>query len=111
MIVNRHGCANPLAPATPRRPISPTGWCVRWACPSVEAHHVTGRIVNIASERGVGLDELKLADLQGVEPRITQDVFGVLGVDKSVAKSHELRRRGAGQRPRASGRLAEAAGC
>jgi len=61
-------------------------WLVRaLGLPFREAHHVTGRIVNIASERGVGLDELKLADLQGVEPRITQDVFGVLGVDKSVA--------------------------
>jgi argininosuccinate lyase len=61
-------------------------WLVRaLGLPFREAHHVTGRIVNIASERGVGLEELKLADLQGVEPRITQDVFGVLGVDKSVA--------------------------
>jgi argininosuccinate lyase len=45
---------------------------------------VTGRIVGIASERGAGLEQLSLADLQAVEPRITSEVFGVLGVDKSV---------------------------
>ena len=52
--------------------------------PFREAHHVTGRIVALASERGVALEKLKLADLQGVEPRITEDAFGVLGVESSV---------------------------
>jgi argininosuccinate lyase len=60
-------------------------WLVRaLGLPFREAHHVTGRIVGIASDRGVGLEELKLSDLQGVEPRITAEVFGVLGVEKSV---------------------------
>ncbi len=52
--------------------------------PFREAHHITGRIVALAAERGVGLEKLKLADLQGVEPRITEDAFGVLGVERSV---------------------------
>ena len=60
-------------------------WLVRaLGLPFREAHHVTGRIVGIASERGVGLEELSLADLQAVEPRMTAQVFDVLGVDKSV---------------------------
>ncbi len=60
-------------------------WLVRaLGLPFREAHHVTGRIVAIAAARGAGLEELTLADLQGVEPRITQEVFGVLGVEKSV---------------------------
>jgi argininosuccinate lyase len=60
-------------------------WLVRaLGLPFREAHHVTGRIVGIASERGVGLEELSLADVQAVEPRITARVFEVLGVDKSV---------------------------
>jgi argininosuccinate lyase len=60
-------------------------WLVRaLGLPFREAHHVTGRIVGIAEARGVGLEELELSDLQGVEPRITEDVFGVLGVDRSV---------------------------
>ncbi len=60
-------------------------WLVRTlAMPFREAHHVTGRIVALASERGVALERLPLAAMQGVEPRITEEVFGVLGVERSV---------------------------
>jgi argininosuccinate lyase len=60
-------------------------WLVRRLnLPFREAHHVTGRVVALAEGRGVGLEELTLADLQGVEPRISAEVFEVLGVDKSV---------------------------
>ncbi|MEF3366373.1 argininosuccinate lyase [Methylocystis sp. 9N] len=60
-------------------------WLVRaLALPFREAHHVTGRIVALAEARGVGLDELTLKELQGVEPRITAEVLDVLGVEKSV---------------------------
>jgi argininosuccinate lyase len=52
--------------------------------PFREAHHVTGRLVAIASERGIELEKLLLEDMQAVEPKITQEVFTVLGVDKSV---------------------------
>jgi argininosuccinate lyase len=52
--------------------------------PFREAHHVTGRIVGLASDRNVGLERLTLAEMQGVEPRITDEIFAVLGVDKSV---------------------------
>ncbi len=61
-------------------------WLVRKLnMPFREAHHVTGRVVAFAEGKGVGLEELSLADLQSVEPRLTQDVFGVLGVENSVA--------------------------
>jgi argininosuccinate lyase len=60
-------------------------WLVRaLGLPFREAHHVTGRIVAIAAERARPLEKLALAEMQSVEPRITQDVFSVLGVDKSV---------------------------
>lgn len=60
-------------------------WLVRTLnLPFRDAHHVTGRIVRLAEEKGVDLDALSLADMQGVEPRITQDIFTVLGVDNSV---------------------------
>ena len=52
--------------------------------PFREAHHATGRIVALAAERGVGLEELPLADMQTVEPRMTSGVFEVLGVEASV---------------------------
>jgi argininosuccinate lyase len=52
--------------------------------PFREAHHATGRIVALAAARGVALEKLPLGEMQGVEPRITQEVYGVLGVERSV---------------------------
>jgi argininosuccinate lyase len=60
-------------------------WLVRTLkIPFREAHHITGRIVGLASARGVALEALSLAEMQGVEPRITADAFAVLGVENSV---------------------------
>jgi len=60
-------------------------WLVRTLkTPFREAHHVTGRIVGLASARGVGLEALTLAELQSVEPRITADALEVLVVENSV---------------------------
>jgi argininosuccinate lyase len=60
-------------------------WLVRvLAMPFREAHHVTGRIVGLASAKGIALEKLTLAEMQSIEPRITQEVFGVLGVTNSV---------------------------
>ncbi len=61
-------------------------WLVRrLGLPFRQAHHVTGALVRAAEEKGVALDGLSLADMQAVEPRITEDVFRVLSVDASVA--------------------------
>jgi argininosuccinate lyase len=61
-------------------------WLVRTLkMPFRDAHHVTGRIVGKASEAGVPLEQLPLATMQAIEPRITQDVLGVLSVKSSVA--------------------------
>jgi argininosuccinate lyase len=60
-------------------------WLVRvLKMPFRDAHHVTGRLVGIASAKGVGLEKLSLAEMQAVEPKITQAVFAVLGVEQSV---------------------------
>ena len=60
-------------------------WLVRVVgMPFREAHHVTGRVVKAAADKGVPLHKLTLADMQAVDARITQDVFGVLSVDNSV---------------------------
>ncbi|MFY8112692.1 MAG: argininosuccinate lyase [Rhabdaerophilum sp.] len=60
-------------------------WLVRsLKMPFREAHHVTGRIVGLASARGIDLEKLSLAEMQGVEPRITAEIFAVLGVANSV---------------------------
>jgi argininosuccinate lyase len=61
-------------------------WLVReLGMPFREAHGVTGRIVRLAEERGVGLAALPLAAMREVEPRITEAVYAVLDVDASVA--------------------------
>ena len=61
-------------------------WLVRTlAMPFRDAHHVTGALVKMAEDKDCGLEDLSLADMQSVETGITDDVFGVLGVDNSVA--------------------------
>jgi argininosuccinate lyase len=60
-------------------------WLVRTLkMPFREAHHVTGRIVALASARGASLEKLSLADMQSVEPRIDESVFGVLSAERSA---------------------------
>jgi argininosuccinate lyase len=53
--------------------------------PFRDAHHATGRLVKRAEEKGVGLDQLSLAELQEVEPRLTDAVRQRLTVEGSVA--------------------------
>jgi argininosuccinate lyase len=61
-------------------------WLVRAAgAPFREAHHITGRAVKIAEERGVGLAGLPLEVLQGIDERIDASVYDVLTVEASVA--------------------------
>jgi argininosuccinate lyase len=61
-------------------------WLVReGGIPFREAHHITGRAVKLAEERGIALDAIPLADLKAIDARIDDRVFGVLSVDASVA--------------------------
>ena len=60
-------------------------WLVRTLkMPFRDAHHVTGSIVKLAETRGLDLEALDLAAMQGIEPRITKDVYDVLSVENSV---------------------------
>ncbi|HSM40895.1 MAG TPA: argininosuccinate lyase [Afifellaceae bacterium] len=60
-------------------------WLVREAgLPFREAHHVTGRIVAEAANRGITLEEVPLDVLQAVHPAITDKVYSVLSVEASV---------------------------
>jgi argininosuccinate lyase len=61
-------------------------WLVRaLGMPFRDAHHVTGRIVKLAEDKGAALDQLSLAEMQAVEPAITEAALAVLGVENSVA--------------------------
>ena len=60
-------------------------WVVRvLKKPFREAHHIAGSIVKLAEEKGVRLDQLSLADMQTVDPDITEEVFKVLSLESSV---------------------------
>jgi argininosuccinate lyase len=60
-------------------------WLVRSLnIPFRQAHHITGTIVAEAAKTGLPLHRVPLEDMQKVEPRITDDVFKVLSVDRSV---------------------------
>lgn len=60
-------------------------WLVQaLSMPFRDAHHVTGALVRLAEDKGCGLEDLSLAEMQAIEPTITRDVFERLGVENSV---------------------------
>ncbi len=61
-------------------------WLVRAVgLPFRDAHHVTGRAVALAEQKGCDLSELSLAELQEINPAITEAVYDVVTVEASVA--------------------------
>jgi len=61
-------------------------WCVRaLAMPFRQAHHVAGRLVKMAEDKGCGLEDLSLDEMRTVEPRLTAEAQAVLSVASSVA--------------------------
>ena len=66
-------------------------WLVReLGLPFREAHHITGSLVAKASDQECDLPDLTLEQMQEVEPKITDAVFDVLTVEKSVASRTSL---------------------
>ncbi|MBL6928568.1 MAG: argininosuccinate lyase [Rhodospirillales bacterium] len=66
-------------------------WLVRvLGMPFREAHHVTGRIVKRAETGECGLEDLSIEEMREEEPRISEDVFDVLGIDNSVKSRASL---------------------
>ncbi|KZX97151.1 MULTISPECIES: argininosuccinate lyase [unclassified Sulfitobacter] len=60
-------------------------WLVRVAgLPFRDAHHVTGSLVALAEKQGCDLPDLTLDQMKSAHADITDDVFGVLGVENSV---------------------------
>ncbi|MCP5411721.1 MAG: argininosuccinate lyase [Alphaproteobacteria bacterium] len=82
--------AQPEAMRAAAQPGYPTAtdladWVVRvLKKPFREAHHIAGSIVKRAETLGVTLDKLPLAEMQAIDPDITQDVFDVLSLEASV---------------------------
>ncbi|WP_108658880.1 argininosuccinate lyase [Acuticoccus kandeliae] len=66
-------------------------WLVRsLGLPFREAHHITGAAVLAADRKGKEIADLSLAELQEVDPRITEDALGYLTVQRSVASRMSL---------------------
>ncbi len=69
-------------------------WCVRaLKMPFRRAHHVAGSLVKLAEDKGVGLEDLSLAEMQTIEPGITEEARAVLTVDSSVQPDQLWRHR------------------
>ena len=61
-------------------------WLVRkLGVPFRSAHHTTGELVRLAEQKNLSLSNLTLAEMQKIEPRITDDVYSVLTAEHSVA--------------------------
>jgi argininosuccinate lyase len=61
-------------------------WLVRTLqTPFRQAHHIAGQAVKLAETKGLELADLPLADLQGLEPHITSDVYAVLTPEASAS--------------------------
>jgi argininosuccinate lyase len=61
-------------------------WLVQKAdVPFRQAHHITGRVVKMAEDKGCGLEDLSLAELQSVDDRIAEDIFTRLSPAASAA--------------------------
>jgi len=63
---------------------------VRRGLPFRDAHAVVGRAVRLAQERGVGLEQLSLADLEAISPAIDATALEVLSLEGSVAARNHL---------------------
>jgi argininosuccinate lyase len=76
-------------------------WLAGEGVPFREAHHIAGRAVALAEGAGKAIDQLSLAELQAIDPRIGEDVLPRLSVEAAV----EARRSAGGTAP---DRVAEA---
>ena len=54
--------------------------------PFREAHHVSGRAVAMAEDKGVGLEDLTLEELRSLSTLIDEDVYTALDYDTAVAR-------------------------
>ncbi|HVJ52970.1 MAG TPA: argininosuccinate lyase [Aliidongia sp.] len=88
MIVDLEADAGAMRAAMDRGFITATDladWLVRrLGVPFRQAHHVTGAIVHHAESLQCGLEALPLDALQAIEPRITEEIYSVLSVERAV---------------------------
>ncbi len=60
-------------------------YLVRRGVPFRQAHNFTGQAVQLAEDKGIGLAELKLNELQNISPEFGDDVVKVFDIERSLA--------------------------
>src|SRR6478609_377052 len=60
-------------------------WLIQRGTPQRTAHHLVGRLVGIASERGCRLADLKIDDFRAADASLDESVYEVLGVERAIA--------------------------
>lgn len=59
-------------------------WLIQRGTPQRTAHHLVGRLVGIASERGCRLADLKIDDFRSADASLDESVYEVLGVARAI---------------------------
>lgn len=59
-------------------------YLVRKGVPFREGHHISGRVVALAEDKGVPMDKLTLEDLKGIDARLGDDVLECLDYERAV---------------------------
>ena len=52
--------------------------------PFREAHSISGKMVKLAEKQNSSLEELSLADMQSIEPAITESIFDALDINTAL---------------------------
>ena len=58
--------------------------------PFREAHNVAGRVVRVAEEKQVALDQLPLKELQEIDDRFQRDVAEIFNLEAALARRNVL---------------------
>ena len=58
--------------------------------PFRDAHHITGRVVAVAIQKELKIEELSLVELQEIKPEIEQDIFDFIKIENVVARRNSF---------------------
>jgi argininosuccinate lyase len=78
--ITRAAASDPLLLATDL-----ADWLVKQGMPFRQAHHAVGVAVGLAEKKGLPLDKLSLADLQGISPVFTAEALGLFDLTLAFA--------------------------
>ena len=83
--INRHDCAAAASdPALLATDLA--DYLVKKGMPFRQAHHVVGAVVALAEKTGKPLNQLTLAELQGIDKTFGRDALGVFNLKTAMAK-------------------------